>query len=136
MLWADLETALGEAPICYVEPRNKAEASELAGVKEFRRLFGKHFPHGRLVAIPNGGIRGQRALNQANAEGAAWGFPDLLVIGSVPFFPVIEWKSSTGAPKQHQVDWMNWLHRKGHKVALFRTPEAAIEWLFGIGFRA
>jgi len=60
----------------------------------------------------------------------------MLAIGSVPFIPILEWKSGTGAPKQHQVEWMNWLHCHGHKVGLFRKPETAIEWLFELGFRA
>jgi hypothetical protein len=134
--WGALETALDEKPLFFVEARDKDAASELARVKRFRSLFRKHFSGARIVAIPNGGIRSQRALNQARSEGAAWGFPDMLAIGSSPFIPVMEWKSGTGALKQHQISWMNWMHSRGHPVGMFRVPETAIAWLFEKGFRA
>lgn len=134
-IFAALEEPLDQQPLFFCEPRDKDPATELERVKGFRRLFRKHFPRARLVAIPNGGIRSQRSLNQANSEGAAWGFPDMLAIGSMPFMPVMEWKSGTGTLKSHQVAWMNWLHGRGHVVGMFRKPETAIAWLFERGFR-
>lgn len=134
--FAALESPVYAVPEFFVEPRDKDPRTELQRVKAFRRLFRKHFPGARIVAVPNGGVRSQRALNQANSEGAAWGFPDMLAIGSTPFIPIMEWKSGTGALKPHQIDWLNWLHGRGHIVGVFRQPVTAIEWLFERGFRA
>lgn len=136
MNWADLESPLAPVPAFFVEPPDSDPANELQRVKAFRRLFRKHFPGARIASVPNGGQRGQRALQQAVSEGAAWGFPDMLVIGSAPFIPILEWKSGRGPIKPHQIEWLNWLHGKGHIVGVFRKPETAIEWLFERGFRA
>lgn len=134
--WADIEADLHAKPRFFVEPRDNDPATEVQRVKRFRSLFRKHFPGARIVAVPNGGQRSQRAINQALSEGAAWGFPDMLAIGSSLFMPILEWKSGVGTLKQHQIDWLNWLHDRGHVVGVFRKPETAIAWLFERGFRA
>lgn len=131
-----LETPLDQAPLFFIEPRDKLPGTELARVKRFRSLFRKAFPGARLVAIPNGAQRGQGALNQARSEGAAWGFADMMAIGSGRAFPLLEWKSGTGTVKQHQVDWLNWLTERGHACGVFRQPKTAIGWLVEKGFRA
>ena len=134
--FAHLESPLTEPPRFFIEPRDKLPGNELARVKRFRALFRKAFPGARLVAIPNGGLRGQAALNQARSEGAAWGFADMMAIGSGRAFPLLEWKSGTGAVKSHQIEWLNWLTGRGHACGVFRKPETAIEWLLEKGFRA
>lgn len=129
-----LETPLDEAPLFFVEPRDRDNLTELARVRRFRAMFRKAFPKSRLVAVPNGGKRGQGAINQARAEGAAWGFPDLIALGDgqVAF---LEFKSGTGTMKPHQVDWGNWLDRSQFFVGTFRKPETAIDWLARQGFQ-
>jgi hypothetical protein len=130
-----IECPLEEKPLFFCEPRDRDPASELARVKAFRKLFRKHFPGARLVAIPNGGERSQWQLNLVRSEGAAWGFFDLLAIGAAPWIAIMEWKSGTGALRPHQVAWGNWLQRRGHLVGMFRKPETAVAWLFERGFR-
>ena len=133
--FAHLETPLDEAPRFFVEPRDKLAMSELDRVKRFRVLFRKHFPGARIVAIPNGQVRSMAELNRARSEGASWGFPDIIAIGNGLHWAALEWKSGTGQIKDHQVQWLNWLHDRGHLCGVFRKPETAIAWLLERGFR-
>lgn len=131
--WAELESPLDPEPAFFVQAPDKSGASELGRVKRFRKLMRQRAPRCRVVAIPNGAARGLKALNQARSEGAAWGFPDLMILwnGRAAF---IEFKNRSGKPKSHQVEWMNWLVGAGFPCALFRTAEAACDWLAGHGF--
>jgi hypothetical protein len=135
-MFAALEDNAPERPLFFVELRDKHPASELQRVKSFRSLFRKHFPGAILAAVPNGGQRGQGAISQAKSEGALWGFPDLIAIGSAPCTAFLEFKSGVGALKAHQIAVLNRMHAKGHRVGVFRQPETAIQWLFERGFRA
>lgn len=131
--WADLEAPLDEAPDFYIEPADKDPRGELKRVVEFRRELRMKAPQCRIVAVPNAGNRGQKALNQARSEGAAWGFPDLMVLheGKVAF---LEFKDGKKPPADHQIEWMNWLTRKGFAVGVFRTADRALTWLHEQGF--
>lgn len=126
--WADLEAALDPVPVFPIEGTDKVACSELQRVKRFRKLMKRRAPDCRVIAVPNAGARGLKALNQARAEGAAWGFPDLMILwnGRAAF---IEFKNRNGKPKDHQVEWMNWLVGAGFPCAVFRTAEAACDWL-------
>jgi hypothetical protein len=133
MEWGDLESPLDPVPAFPVEEADRSDESELARVTRFRAMMKRRAPQCRVVAIPNAGARGLKALNQARAEGAAWGFPDLMVLycGRAAF---IEFKNRNGKPKAHQVEWMNWLVGGGFPCGVFRTAEAACAWLAGHGF--
>ena len=109
------------------------EQTELQRVIAFRRAIRLHSPAISLVAVPNAGKRGQAAVNQANREGAAWGFPDMLALapGKIAF---LEWKAGRTKPAAHQVEWMNKLHRLGFPCGVFRTSAAAFRFLRQHGF--
>ena len=129
----DLDEPLYPDPAFPIEPKDSFPASELARVKTFRGAMRVHAPLCRVVAIPNAAARGQKALNQARAEGAAWGFPDLMVLhaGRIAF---LEFKAGKTDPKTHQVDWMNWLIAANFPCGVFRTADAALCWLESLGF--
>ena len=125
-----LETPLKEAPLFYIEPRDKDAKSEDARQGEWvvsARRAGLY-----VCAILNGEKRGQWAKNLARKLGAWWGFPDAIVLGR-GFIAFIEWKDGTAMPKQHQIDCLNALHRMGFPVAVFRNPGPAMDWLRLIG---
>lgn len=133
MLWADLETSLDPVPMFAVEAPDSDPACELERVAAFRAAMRRRAPECRVVAIPNAAARGQKALNQARREGASWGFPDLMVLhaGRVAF---IEMKAGKTQAKAHQVDWLNWLHGCGFPCGVFRTANAACNFLASVGF--
>lgn len=131
---ADLDDTLAAVPLFYVERPDKDAATELQRVAEFRREFRKALPAGRVMAIPNAGKRGMKALAQARAEGAAWGAPDMVVLwnGEQAF---LEWKNGAGKPAPHQVDWLNWLHVNGYPCAVVRTASGALNFLRSLGWK-
>lgn len=131
--WGSLECPLDPVPAFPMEETDRGAESELDRVKRFRTTMRKRAPQCRVIAVPNAGARGLKALNQARAEGAAWGFPDLMVLwnGRAAF---IEFKNRNGKPKSHQVEWMNWLVGAGFPCGVFRTAEAACDWLAGHNF--
>ena len=122
-----LESPLDEAPLFFIEPKDRDTASEVERqarfIKEARKAGFKP------VAIVNGALRGMKALNRAKREGAWWGFPDLAVLGPDRFVALVEFKNGKSMPAAHQVGCMNTLHRLGFPVAVFRTPERAMAWL-------
>lgn len=133
MDWADLDTPLVPVPLFAVEAPDRDSASELARVVAFRKAMRNRAPACRVVAIPNAAARGQKALNQVRAEGAAWGFPDLMVLhaGRVA---LIEFKNGTSKPSDHQTEWLNYLHASGFPCGVFRTARAACNFLASVGF--
>lgn len=130
---AALDEDLFAPPMFYVERPDKDPATELQRVANFRRELRKALPAARIIAIPNAGKRGGKALAQARAEGAAWGAPDMVVMwnGEIVFF---EWKNGTRKPSSHQVDWLNWLHATGYPCAVVRTASGALNFLRGLGW--
>lgn len=133
MNWDDLEEPLYRAPAFYIQPPDKAPESELKRVVAFRKALREALPQARAVAVPNAAKRGQIALNTAKAEGAVWGFPDLLVLyqGRVAF---LEFKNGKGKPASHQIDQMNWLCDNGYDVACVRTAQGALDCLRSWGW--
>jgi hypothetical protein len=123
---------LTEAPLFWIEPRDKDPASEDDRQGAFASAI-RSRPGVHIAAVLNDGKRGQKALNRANKLGAWWGFPDCIVVasGRVAF---VEFKNGTAMPKQHQVDALNTLHRLGFPVAVARSAGWAIEFLRGAGF--
>lgn len=128
MSWDAIETPLDEAPLFPIEAADWSEESEVRRVIAFRRTVRLHAPALSVVAVPNAANRGQWAINQAKKEGAAWGFPDLMVLapGKVAF---IEFKAGRTKPAAHQVEWLNKLHRLGFPCGVFRTSVGAMRFL-------
>ena len=128
MDWAEFDTPLYEEPLFYIEPKDKDKRSEITRQASFRKKLKNAIPNARAVAVPNAGKRGPKAIRTAKAEGMTAGFPDLIIIyqGRVAFF---EFKNAKNMPTDAQIDFMNWLHRSGFKVACVRTPEKAFELL-------
>lgn len=124
----DLECEINPSPNFWIEPKDKDPRTELQRVVLFRQELKRICPHLRAVAIPNGAKRGWKAKAQAKAEGAAWGFPDLMILGgdTVVF---LEFKNGKSKPADHQIEWMNWLLKDGYHVACVRTCEGAFKVL-------
>lgn len=107
--------------------------SELAIQTLFRSRARMQCPAVRIVAIPNAAKRGQKAMNQARREGAAWGFPDVMCLagGRTAF---IEFKSAKGQLSDNQGDWLAWLRNGGFPVTVARDPDEALAFLRDAGF--
>lgn len=108
--------------------------SELDVVTLFRSRARIHCPAVKIVAVPNAAKRGQKAMNQARREGAAWGFPDMMAIapGKVAF---LEFKREKGGKvSDNQSDWMALLASYGFPCGVFNDPDQALEFLRWHGF--
>jgi hypothetical protein len=126
-----LESPLHEAPLFYIEPRDRDPRAEDERQREWVVAARKSGLY--VCAVLNGEKRGQWALNLARRLGAWWGFPDAIAIGRGRFIAFLEWKDGTEQPKQHQIDCMNLLWRMGFPVGVFRTSERAMAWLDDAG---
>lgn len=131
-----LETALAEPldAAIHIDAKDKDPVPELQRQAELVATIKRTFTRAKVAAVPNGGMRGQKALNQARREGAWWGFVDLIVIGPAPLVAFLEMKNGSEMPRQNQVDALNALHRMGHRVGVFRRADSAIAWLRRQGF--
>ncbi len=109
-----------------------AEMSEIEIQTLFRSRARMRCPRVRIVAIPNAAARGQKALNQARREGAAWGFPDVMCLweGGVAF---VEFKAPKGKLAEHQAEWLDRLTEMGFPATVSRDPDHALEFLRGAG---
>ena len=85
-----------------------------------------------LVAIPNGGKRGPKAIRAAKREGMASGFPDVICIwrGGLCF---IEFKRPSGKLTDNQAEWLMRLDDWGFQTSVCRTVEDAILFLRNCG---
>jgi hypothetical protein len=89
-----------------------------------------------IVAIPNAAKRGQKALNQARREGAAWGFPDVLCLWKGedgPGIAALEFKAARGRISDNQADWLDRLTAIGIPATVSRDPDHALEFLRAAG---
>lgn len=126
--FADMECDLDPEPLFHIDPTDKDKASELERQAAFVARFRKQCLGGAVVAVPNGSKRGQKALNQAKKEGAAWGFPDVIAI--LPGFTAyLEFKDGKKPPRPNQIDWLNWLTRANYPCGVFRTADTAMAFL-------
>jgi hypothetical protein len=109
------------------------EQSEIAIQALFRSRAKMQCPRVRVVAILNAAKRGQKAMNQARREGAAWGFPDVMCLsqGRVAF---IEFKAPKGKLSDNQADWLDWLTADGFPATVARDPDDALRFLRRNGF--
>lgn len=87
-----------------------------------------------LVAVPNAGKRGQRALNQALKEGLAIGFPDLIALAPGGLVAFIEVKRADGKTTPRQDDWHEALRRWGFACAVIRSIDEGEAFLRAQGF--
>lgn len=112
----------------------KKGRSELDIVTLFRSRARIHCPAVKVVAIPNAAKRGQKAMNRARREGAAWGFPDMMAIapGRVAF---LEFKREHGGKvSDGQGDWLALLASYGFACGVFNDADAALDFLRFHGF--
>ena len=141
----NLETTLDPMPLFPVEePDGRKDLSELQRAKMFRSYVAKLAPKVILYANANAG---KRNPNQAKAEGIKAGVPDYTVAWDISDSTIsdcavsvawIELKgySADGRPgklSKAQIDFMNGLHLRGHKVACFFSGKSAFDWLASLG---
>ena len=107
--------------------------SELAIQTRFRSRMRMLAPAVALVAVPNAAKRGQKALNQARREGAAWGFPDMLCFWKGPGIAAIEFKAAKGKLSDNQGEWLDRLTELGIPATVSRDADHAIEFLRSAG---
>jgi hypothetical protein len=114
------------APVQWHEdPRDKDPRPEDARQSAFLREARKLCPAVDIVAVPNSGNRGQKALNQRLREGMRPGALDLFATwpGGVAF---LEFKDGSGAPDANQRDRLRLYLRQGHHCGVFRQEASAI----------
>lgn len=83
------------------------------------------FPRAVVLRMNAGTVRVKRGVMHL----APKGFPDLMVLlprGGVAFFEI---KRRDGATSPEQVDWDARLRGMGHKYALVRSPQEALNYL-------
>lgn len=141
--FADLESPLYAEPLFPVEaPDGRKDLSELDRQRTFVSWMRKKCPHMVVCAIPNAAKRGQKAMNQARAEGMVAGAFDTFVAWEAGDCPrsiaFVEWKGydargTAGKLTQQQIDFGNKLHEKGHAVACFFSARSAVNWLRDMG---
>lgn len=144
-IFASLESPLHETPLFFVEkPDGRKDLSELDRVKMFRSYLAKLAP--KVTAYANANA-GKRSRVQAKAEGIVSGVPDYTVFwdiadSTIPNCDVsvawVEMKgySASGQPGKlspSQIEFMNRLHKRGHKVACFFSGKSAFDWLASLG---
>lgn len=123
----NMSGAMGRAP------RKAPPRNELAIQTLFRSRVNARAPQIKVVAIPNAGKRGQKAMNQAMREGMAIGFPDVMCLapGKIAF---IEFKDPCGELTNRQESWMDGLNAMGFPATVSRDPDHALRFLQEHGF--
>lgn len=119
-------------PAIFVEKRDALDLREETRQAQFVATIRRSVFGCMVAAIPNAGRRTRWEARKVKREGLHTGFPDTGVWwadGSA----LIEWKDGQKMPDPQQVDCLNWLHRRGHAVAVCRTPRGAFEWLRSVG---
>lgn len=103
--------------------------SELAIQTTFRSRAQILCPAVSIVAVPNAAKRGQKAMNQARREGAAWGFPDVMCFWRGKGIAAIEFKTAKGRVSENQAEWIERLNDMGVPAAIMRDADEAIGFL-------
>jgi hypothetical protein len=115
-----------------LKPKRSAKAkppSELDIQTLFRSRARMRCPRVRIVAVPNAAIRGQKAMNQARREGAAWGFPDVICMWPGRGVAFIEFKAEKGRLDPRQEAWLDQLSDMGFPATVARDPDEALRFL-------
>jgi len=105
------------------------ELSEIAIQVLFRSRARIQCPAVKVVAIVNAAKRGQKAMNQARREGAAWGFPDVQCLAPGARIAFIEFKRSDGVLSANQSEWIDRLREMGFPAVVARDPDEALQFL-------
>ena len=117
----------------------RSDRLELPIQVAFRKLVREHCRGVRVVAIPNAGKRGQKAVRQAKAEGMQSGFPDTMCLWgdvSAPEAAFIEFKrgdATASSVSYNQAEWLDWLRLAGFSCCVCRDERRALEWLRSVG---
>jgi hypothetical protein len=123
-----LETSLDATARFTVQPTDKGLSSEIERQTTFLSMLRIAAPSVMAWAVPNGHNRGLKDRAKAKKEGLKAGVPDLTLVWNhgVAFF---EFKDGKGKPDANQVDLLNYLQDAGHRCAIVRTPEFALQML-------
>ena len=119
-------------PAIYVERMDRLHDSEDARQAAFVATIRRTCKACRVYAVPNGGKRSQWSAAKVKREGLSKGWPDVGVVWA-DGEARIEFKAARTMPDGDQIETLNWLHRRGHAVAVCRTVEGALAWLRSIG---
>jgi len=119
-------------PAIYVEPKDKSAEDEDSRQATFVATMRRTAKACEVYAVPNGGKRTQWSAAKAKREGMRKGWPDVGIVWA-DGGARIEFKNGTKMPDDDQVRLLNWLHLRGHPVAVCRTAEGAMNWLRGLG---
>lgn len=95
----------------------------------FRNRLRYVAPAVSCVAIPNAAKRTPWAARQAKLEGLATGFPDCMCLWDGGGICFLEFKAPKGRLSDNQAEWIERLERRGHRVAVVRSVEAAVAFL-------
>lgn len=117
----------------HTDPPSVADAGDEYSIQTRLRARCKIVAPGiKLVAIPNAAKRSYGTAMRNKAEGMSAGFPDLEALwdGGHAY---LEMKQRTGSLEPAQVDWLNWLHRNGHRCGMFRSVDTAMAFLRDCG---
>lgn len=130
-----LETPLKPVldPRVFVEPKDRGTASENARQWEWVSHMHQNARRVLVFAVPNGtNIASMAGRARVKREGLYTGFPDTGAAwtGCTAY---LEWKDGKGVPSDAQVECLNRLAAMEHPCGVFRTVEAAVNWLHGLG---
>ena len=93
------------------KPDDARLPSEHVEQREFVSWFRKRWPGVRIIAIPNGGIRGAAAGARLKAEGVSAGVPDLYIPAWKLWIEMKRQRDYTVS--QEQRDWIDYLQKIG-----------------------
>lgn len=127
-----LDAAVTLHPAIYVQPKDRGPASEDDRQTVVVATLRRTCKAVRVFAVPNGGKRTQWAARKAKREGMSKGWPDLGIVYA-DGIAWVEMKAARTMPDDDQVETLNWLHARGHHVAVCRDVEGVISWLASIG---
>ena len=93
------------------QPLDPRLPSEHVEQREFVSWFRKRWPGVRIIAIPNGGIRGAAAGARLKAEGVSAGVPDLYIPAWKLWIEMKRQRDYTVSREQR--DWIDYLQKIG-----------------------
>lgn len=136
-VWDDLESPLHPEPRFHVEKSDgRRDWTEIQRQATLFRLMHMAAPRVLGFAVPNAGKR--NAFN-ARREGIMAGVFDTSWQWQPPVTAWIEMKGydargRAGCLSIGQIEWGNRMFDLGHAVACFFDPQAAVDWMRGLGF--
>jgi len=130
--WSTIERCDNEAPLFFVEPRDTLGISESKRQIAFVSWMCVHAPAVKVVASVNGFLTTDWQRTKAKREGMDAGAADLAIYWDHGCF-LPEFKDGKAPVPQHQIDWLNWMHRAGFLVGVYRTRATLIAHLIEAG---